>query len=266
MVDVSEDVAMRRTAADVAERLGTASVVVANAGVAEGGPFAESDPATWRRVAGVNLVGSAVTARTFLPHLLAHQGYYLQVASLASLAPSPLMSAYSAAQAGFESFARALQAELAPRHVAVGIAYLNRIDTELTRSANEHAVMRELRAGLPWPARDVGRGPAVAARLATAAERRSGAVYMPGWLRAIQVGRAAVPAAVTRTARRRLPKMSARGDAAADGPARSGRPVRARPAGCRGVARRHSGWGSPAAVPDDLSYAGQRLADPPCGA
>ncbi|GAA2617038.1 hypothetical protein GCM10010304_83410 [Streptomyces roseoviolaceus] len=62
-------------AADVLRRrLGPPSVVVANAGIAEGGPFTECDPATWQRVIDVNLTGSAKTARAFLPDLLQTEG------------------------------------------------------------------------------------------------------------------------------------------------------------------------------------------------
>lgn len=53
--DVTDDGAMGRAAAAVRAELGPPSVLVANAGIAEGGPFAESDPATWRRVVEVNL-------------------------------------------------------------------------------------------------------------------------------------------------------------------------------------------------------------------
>lgn len=39
-------------------RLGPASVVMGNAGVAEGGPFADSDPQVCRRVIEVDLTGA----------------------------------------------------------------------------------------------------------------------------------------------------------------------------------------------------------------
>ncbi|MFI0788890.1 SDR family oxidoreductase [Streptomyces lydicus] len=207
-VDVTDDVGMARTAAQVRERLGAPSVVVANAGVAEGGPFEESDPATWRRVVEVNLIGSAVTARSFLPSLLDTHGYFLQVASLASIGAAPMMSAYCASKAGAESFAHALRAELAHRHVAVGIAYINWTDTDMIRDADEHPVLRELRGHMPAPARKVYPAAHVAGRLISAIERRRPAVYMPSWLRATQLVRAAMPPVVTMLSRRELPRLA----------------------------------------------------------
>ncbi|MFG2623062.1 SDR family oxidoreductase [Streptomyces sp. NPDC048507] len=206
--DVTDDAAMAAAATHVAARLGPASVVVANAGIAEGGPFAQSDPATWRRVIEVNLIGSATTARAFLPALLATGGTYLQVTSLAAMGTSPLMSAYCASKAGAESFAHALRAELAHEGVAVAIAYLNWIDTDMTRDSDQHAVLRELRAHMPRPARKVYPAAYAAARLVTAVERRQASVYVPAWLRAVQPVRALLPPIVTRIARTELPRIA----------------------------------------------------------
>ncbi|MFE6131350.1 SDR family oxidoreductase [Streptomyces sp. NPDC056437] len=200
-VDVTDDEAMGRVADEVRHSVGTPSVVVANAGIAEGGPFAASDPALWRRVIEVNLIGSAITLRAFLPSLTATHGYYLQIASLASMGASPMMSAYCASKAGVESFVHAMRAELGPQGVGVGIAYLNWMDTDMIRDADQHAVLRELRAHMPKPARKVYPVDTVAARLVTGVEQRSSAVYFPAWLRSVQVVRPALPGLVTRFAR-----------------------------------------------------------------
>ncbi|MGW0908266.1 SDR family oxidoreductase [Streptomyces sp. NPDC002853] len=203
-VDVTDDAAMARVADEVRDRQGPASVVVANAGIAEGGPFVDSDPASWRRVIDVNLVGSANTARAFLPQLLDTRGYFLQIASLASIGASPLMSAYCASKAGVESLSHSLRAELAPRGVGVGTAYLNWTDTDMIRDADQHAVLRELRAHMPPPARKIYPRDHVARCLADGVERRSAAVYVPGWLRALQAVRAGLPPVVARYSRQEL--------------------------------------------------------------
>ncbi|MFD8520017.1 SDR family oxidoreductase [Streptomyces capillispiralis] len=207
--DVTDDRGMFRVGAEIRARLGPPSVVVANAGVAEGGPFTESDPAVWRRVVEVNLIGSAITARTFLPDLIDTRGYLLQVASLASIGAAPMMSAYCASKAGVESFAHALRAEVAHRRVGVGIAYINWTDTDMVRDADEHAVLRELRGHMPAPARKVFPAAYVAGRLVAAVERRRASVYVPRWLRSTQLVRAAMPPVVTWLSRRELPRLAA---------------------------------------------------------
>ncbi|MBD0418491.1 SDR family oxidoreductase [Streptomyces sp. NPDC052309] len=220
--DVTDAAALDEAAAQVRGRLGRASVVVANAGIAEGGPFAASDPAVWRRVIDVNLTGSAHTARAFLPDLLHTAGFHLQIASSASLGAAPLMSAYCASKAGVEAFAHALRAEVAHHGVAVGIAYLNWTDTDLIRDADRHDVLRELRAHMPAPARRVLPVDLVAARLVRAVERRRTAVYVPAWLRLAQVTRTALPPVVLRLSRRRLPRLEAEGSLDPTGPLGAG--------------------------------------------
>lgn len=192
--DVTDVTAMAEVAEEVRARFGAVDIVVANAGVAAGGPFAESDPATWRRVIEVNLVGSAVTCRAFLPALLDSRGYFLQVASLAAITPAPLMSAYCASKSGVEAFAHCLRAEVGYRGVRVGVGYLSWTDTDMVRGADEDEVMRDMRRSLPWPAnRTYPLEPAVE-RLVAGIERRSAHVYGQWWLRGMQPVRGQLPA------------------------------------------------------------------------
>jgi short-subunit dehydrogenase len=208
-VDVTDSTALTDVAKVIRGRLGPPSVVVSNAGIAEGGPFALSDPVTWRRVIAVNLIGSAQTARAFLPDLVQSAGYYLQIASLASIAAAPMMSAYCASKSGVEAFTHALRAEVAHRGVAVGIAYLGWTDTDMIRDADRYAALRGLRAHMPPPARRVQPVEAVAARLTRAVEQRRTAVYVPAWLRLAQLSRAAIPPLVLRRTRHTLPRLGA---------------------------------------------------------
>lgn len=205
--DVTDAAAMLRTARLVEERFGTVDVVVANAGVAAGGLFRHSEPDAWRRVIEVNLIGSANTARAFLPALLDSRGYYLQIASLAALAPAPMMTAYCASKAGVESFAHTLRTEVAHHGVEIGVGYLTWTDTDMVRSAEQDSTLRELRSRMRWPAnRTYPLAPAVD-RLTTGIERRARHVYAQPWLRAAQLVRAALPPAAARRARRALPAL-----------------------------------------------------------
>lgn len=204
--DVTDEEALAEAAAGVQRRLGPPSVLIANAGVAAGGPFLGSDAATWRRVVEVNLIGSSLTVRAFLPGLLATRGYYLQVASLASITAAPMMSPYCAAKAGVEAFANVVRVEVAHRGVDVGVAYLSWAETEMI----DAAVLRELRSRMPWPAGRVYGPQAVADRLVRGVERRSAALYAQPWIRAAQAVRAGLPGLVTRWFRDDLPSLESR--------------------------------------------------------
>ncbi|MEU0056021.1 SDR family oxidoreductase [Streptomyces sp. NPDC006334] len=208
--DVTDHEAMVRVAAEVKERFGKVDVVVANAGVATGGPFADSDPESWRRVIEVNLVGSAVTARAFLPLLTESRGYLLQIASLAAITPAPMMSAYCASKSGVEAYAHCLRAEVGPKGVRVGVGYLSWTDTDMVRGADQDEVMRELRQRLPWPAnKTYPLGPAVD-RLVAGIERRSAHVYGQGWLRAMQGVRGYLPGIIGTVGQREMKRFAGR--------------------------------------------------------
>lgn len=208
--DVTDHEAMGRVAAEVKERFGKVDIVVANAGVASGGPFADSDPVAWRRVIEVNLIGSAVTARAFLPVLTESRGYLLQIASLAAMTPAPMMTAYCASKSGVEAYAHSLRGEVGYLGVRVGVAYLSWTDTDMVRGADQDDVMRELRQRLPWPSnKTYPLGPAVD-RLVDGIERRSPHVYGQWWLRGMQGMRGYLPALIGTVGQREMRRYADR--------------------------------------------------------
>ncbi|MGK5531903.1 SDR family oxidoreductase [Streptomyces sp. URMC 129] len=211
--DVTDAEAMAEVAAQVTGRFGKVDIVVANAGVATGGPFSESDDATWRRVIEVNLIGSAVTCRAFLPGLKDSRGYFLQVASFAAMTPAPMMSAYCASKSGVEAFAHTLRPEVGPFGVRVGVAYLTWTDTDMVRGGDEDPLMRDMRKRLPWPAnRTYPLDPAVE-RLVAGIERRSAHVHAQAWTRVVVPLRGYLPSVIggyfgQREVRRFVPRFS----------------------------------------------------------
>jgi NAD(P)-dependent dehydrogenase (short-subunit alcohol dehydrogenase family) len=195
--DVTDQHALEAAAAGIAERYGRTDLVVANAGLGNGGWFAETPAAEHSRIIEVNLLGSINTARAFLPALRLHRGYLLQIASAAALVPSPLMTAYCASKSGVEAYAHALRAEVAGDGVGVGVAYLSWTDTDMVRTADEDPMLREMRSKLPWPANRTGALDPAADRLLAGILRRSPHVYGQPRVRALQwVPRGLVPAAV----------------------------------------------------------------------
>jgi NAD(P)-dependent dehydrogenase (short-subunit alcohol dehydrogenase family) len=194
--DVTDRAAMAEVAGEVVARFGRIDAVVANAGVATGGPFLDSDPDAFDRVIHVNLLGSISTARAFLPALIDSHGYFLQIASLAAIIPAPMMAAYCASKSGVEAFAHSLRAEMGYKGVQVGVGYLSWTDTDMVRGADEDEALRELRARLPWPTnRTYPLEPAVD-RIVAGIVRRSPHVYAQWWLRGMQPVRGYLPSLI----------------------------------------------------------------------
>lgn len=209
--DVTDRIRMNDVASQVAAHFGHVDIVIANAGIALGGPTVDADPEAFDRVIEVNLLGSIATARAFLPALIESRGYLLQIASLAAIAPAPLMAAYCASKSGVEAFAHALRGEVAHQGVQVGVAYLSWTDTDMVRAADEDPVFREMRARLPWPSnRTAPLAPAVA-RLTAGIARRRPHIYGQRWVRTLQwLPRTAIPLVIASRAPREVARLAPR--------------------------------------------------------
>ena len=179
-VDVTSAESVQTACAAAAGHFGAIDVVVVNAGIAGPGvTVAAVDPADWRQVVDVNLVGAFHTIRAALPHLVASRGYAMVVASIAAAIPGPLVSAYFASKAGVESLARAARIEVAGDGVGVGIAYFGLIDTGL---ANDMLARSGLAAVLPGPLGKVAPVEVAASAITAGIARRARRVYAPWWI------------------------------------------------------------------------------------
>ncbi len=199
-VDVTDGAALMRVAADVEDRLGPADVVIANAGIATGGPLLLADAASYDRVIEVNLLGSIRTVRAFLPQVVQTRGYVLQIASVAALVPGPMMSAYCASKSGVEAFAHSLRGEVAHHGVAVGVAYLSWTDTDMVRGADERGFAD--RSKLPGVLGRTYPLPPAVERLVAGIVARAPHVYAQKWVRTLMYVRALMPSLTAHTPKR----------------------------------------------------------------
>ena len=98
-------------------------ILVANAGRGAGSDKAtvqESDPAVWRDLLEVNLLGAYHCVREAIPYLLAGDAAkIILMGSGARIGAPPRLSAYSAAKAGLWALTRTLALELKPHYIAV---------------------------------------------------------------------------------------------------------------------------------------------------
>lgn len=200
-VDVTDGSALARVSQEVEARLGPASVLVANAGIAVAATLLDGDPDSYDRVIEVNLLGSVRTVRAFAPQLVRTNGHYLQMSSLSALSPAALMGAYTASKAGVDAFARAVAQELAADGVTVGVAYPSWVDTDMVRGADEASANH--RARLPPPLNRTMPVGEAADLLVEGIVRRRASVPVPGWVAAFAAARGLLPPLLAAAARRR---------------------------------------------------------------
>lgn len=204
--DVSDKEQVSAAIDGAAEALGGLDVVVANAGIATGGPLRVQDMRSWERVIEINLLGVMYTDRAALPHLERSQGYLLNIASAAAAMRGPGMTAYCSAKAGVEALSDCLRLEMQPLGVQVGVAYFLFLDTDMVRDAErEMPIMERSRSELPpLVARTYPLAPAIGEVIAAIEHRRRRVAYPRWFLKALAVRQLFGSALVERAARRRV--------------------------------------------------------------
>ena len=131
-VDITAEDAVAAAAERAAVELGGVDGVVNAAGIMFRGRAADVPAADWRRVLEVNLTGTYLVTRSFLPWLTREPAAsVVNIASAQGLLPnSPGYTAYAASKGGIIALTKALAAELAPQ-VRVNCISPGMVDTAM---------------------------------------------------------------------------------------------------------------------------------------
>lgn len=183
VADVCDLVAMEKAVAQAVERFGGIDVVLANAGLLAFGSVLQIDPAAFKKLIDVNVLGVFHTVRAALPSVIERQGYVLIVSSLAAYAAAPGVTAYNASKAAVEHFANALRLEVAHRGVDVGSAHMSWIDTSMVNDQKANlSAFSEMLTRLPPPLGIVTSVEACGKAFVKGIERRRRRINCPGWV------------------------------------------------------------------------------------
>ncbi|HKA89698.1 MAG TPA: SDR family NAD(P)-dependent oxidoreductase [Haliangiales bacterium] len=126
-LDVTSVSQIQRAAAEI----DTLDVLINNAGVAIYDDLSNFDVV--EQHLAVNVLGSLHVTRALLPLLKRSKGAIVNILSLASLAPMPVIPAYSISKAAASSMTQSLRLLLAGQGVTVHGVFLGPIDTDMTR-------------------------------------------------------------------------------------------------------------------------------------
>lgn len=121
VVELTDETAVDKATQATIRKLGHIDALVNSAGITGGNaPTWELDPAVWRRVIEVNLIGTYLTCRSVVPHMMARKfGRIVNIASVAGKEGNPNASHYSASKAGVIGLTKSLGKELAQSGVLV---------------------------------------------------------------------------------------------------------------------------------------------------
>lgn len=140
-VDVTDAASIKAATDALVARHGRIDVLVNNAGfLGSTIPMDAYDPAEWRRIIEVNLVGVYEVSRHVVPVMRRQKaGRIVNIASIAGKEGTPNASAYTASKAGVIGLTKALAKEVVADNVFVNALAPGPIETELLKQATaEH--------------------------------------------------------------------------------------------------------------------------------
>jgi NAD(P)-dependent dehydrogenase (short-subunit alcohol dehydrogenase family) len=139
-LDVTDREACARMAGDIATKVGTASILVNNAGINRRNSFT-ADPAAvikdWQDIMSINLDGVFNVTHAFVDQLRATKGRIVNIASIQSFmhVRTPNSPAYTTSKHGVLGFTRALAADLGKFGIRVNAIGPGLIETPLNVQA-----------------------------------------------------------------------------------------------------------------------------------
>jgi SDR family mycofactocin-dependent oxidoreductase len=178
-VDVRDYNAMKNAVDSGVEQLGGLDVIVANAGIGNGGQtLARTSEADWSDMIDVNLSGVWKTVKAAVPHLISQGrgGSIILTSSVGGLKAYPHTGHYIAAKHGVVGLMRTFAVELGARSIRVNSVHPTNVNTPLFMN---EGTMKLFRPDLESPGPD---------DLAVAAQFMH--VLPVGWVEAIDISNA----------------------------------------------------------------------------
>jgi len=189
-VDVTQRDQIEAGLAQVGESLGSATVLVNNAGLHALDPFLKITPEKWHRLLEVNLTGTFNCCQAVVPGMLeAGWGRIVNISSSSAHSGQQFMTHYVAAKTGVIGFTKSLALELGPKGITVNTIPPGFIDTPMLRRQESKGLLGEgvdHHAALT-PVRRIGRPEDVAALCSFLV--RDEASYITGQVLGVNGGR-----------------------------------------------------------------------------
>lgn len=125
------------------EKYGPVDILVNNAGAAQSQPFLKTDPALFRQMLDVNLMGPYHCIQAILQEMIDNGGgRIINIASTAALKGYSYVTAYGAAKHGVLGLTRSLALEMATKGVTVNAVCPGFTDTDIARDAIRNIVAK----------------------------------------------------------------------------------------------------------------------------
>lgn len=136
LLDVANRSAYESVANQFLQQAGGIDLLINNAGVGDAAAFEEYGLDNWEWLVGINQMGVIYGCHYFIPAMKKQKsGYIINVASIASVAAAPTMSAYNVTKAAVKALSETLYSELKPFNIGVSVMMPFFFRTNITQHA-----------------------------------------------------------------------------------------------------------------------------------
>ncbi|MFN2623593.1 MAG: 3-oxoacyl-[acyl-carrier-protein] reductase [Chthoniobacterales bacterium] len=143
-VDVADQAAVQKAAAQIFEDFGRVDILVNNAGITRDGLSMRMSMEDWDTVLNTNLKGAFNFAQAVMrPMIKQRSGRIINISSIAGLTGNPGQANYAASKAGLIGLTKTLARELAGRGITVNAVAPGLIETDMTTVLSD-----EIRQGI----------------------------------------------------------------------------------------------------------------------
>lgn len=131
--DISNEEAVEKLFAEVAERFGGCDILVNNAGIAKDFLLMRSKVADWREVIDTNLIGALLCSRAAVKQMLKRKaGRIINISSVVGITGNAGQSVYAGTKAALIGVTKSLAKEVGSRNITVNAVAPGFIATEMT--------------------------------------------------------------------------------------------------------------------------------------
>jgi short-subunit dehydrogenase len=193
-VDVNERSEVEQLVQTVLDRYGRVDILFNNAGFGGVDWFENFKPERHiETMIRVNLIGTMLVTHAVLPDMLKrHDGHIINMASVAGLIASPLITTYAASKYGVRAFTDGLRREVSPFGIKVSGIYPGPASTEFGKQLERTKARERIKRSI-----DVHMTSSyVARRIVDVAKRPRRSLVIPWWFRVITTFDTLFPVAV----------------------------------------------------------------------
>lgn len=137
VADISDIDAVNTAVTQLKKEIGVIDILINNAGVGAFGKFMDLEPAKWKQIIEINLLGVYYVTRAVLPEMIERQvGDIINVSSTAGKNGAAVTSAYSASKFGLIGLSESLMQEVRKHNIRVSTMLPSTVATDMAINLN----------------------------------------------------------------------------------------------------------------------------------